>query len=132
MHLGSQKSTRASAVESGTLERLCGFWRAHQTVGDLEGHVFNFDIVELMVCILGLGDIPRALDQFLHHDGYRLIVSAPLPPLFQTMTTLDQGSGLTLDHFLQHGKAPTPSLPPPPPPTHPPTHTHTHAHTEYC
>ncbi|KAK9862352.1 hypothetical protein WJX84_010683, partial [Apatococcus fuscideae] len=53
------KSTRASAVESGTLERLCGFWRAHQTVGDLEGHVFNFDIVELMVCILGLGDIPR-------------------------------------------------------------------------
>lgn len=65
-----QKCKRIDAVQTGLLEKICNLF--HYWMEDGCEDDFSQEIVELLVCLLGPGDIPGALEDFLKHDAYSI------------------------------------------------------------
>ncbi|KAK9831803.1 hypothetical protein WJX74_009809 [Apatococcus lobatus] len=59
---------RGKAVQNGLLEKRCSYFH-------MWDH-YHQGFVELLVCLLGPGDVQGALEEFLKHDAYTLVVSS--------------------------------------------------------
>lgn len=61
-------------MESGLLGKICSFvmwWKENGCCDDL--HKVN---AALLICLLGPGDVPGAVDKFLQHGGVGIVVRA--------------------------------------------------------